>query len=324
MLLFTIALAAGCGGQQPASAPEEEAKIPVRTTAVLKSSLQKSINLGGLLAPQDEIYLSAKSPAFKVLHNLAAVGDEVSAGQTLITFDGREIDLQLEQARLSYQRNLALFEAGAVSQAQLEQLKLALDNLELQKESLLLTSPINGVIASFTAVEGQLAGAQPLASVVNIDKLKLKVQVGEANIGKLRLGEEMEVVIPAADRTFTGLITAIAPQIDNMTKAYPVTLEMDNPDRAVKGGMYAEIKLVVESKDDVIVIPQSAILEQDRQQIVFVVENDIAKMKTVQVGLTLGNAAEITEGLSAGEQIIVEGQYAVKDGSPVEITRGEK
>lgn len=322
-VIVTTALTAGCGAQ-PAAAPQEEVKIPVAVTEVQKSSLQKTINLGGLLSPQDTIYLSVKNPAAKVLHNLVEVGDEVRAGQTLITFDGREIDLQLEQARLNYERNLALFEAGAVPQAQLEQLKLAVDNLELQKESLILTSPIDGIIASFSAVEGQLAGAQPLVSVVNIDILELDVQVGEANIAKLKLADEMEVAIPAVGGEYTGVITAIAPQIDAMTKAYPVTLRVENADRAVKGGMYAEIGLVVESRDDAIVIPQSAILEQDREQVVFVVENGVAKMKAVQVGLTLGNEAEITAGLSVGEQVIVEGQYAVQDGSKVVATRGER
>jgi RND family efflux transporter MFP subunit len=242
----------------------------------------------------------------------------------LIVFDSRDLDLQLEQMRLDYERNSQLFEAGAVSKTQLEQLEYALKNLELQKENLIITSPIDGIVAKADAVEGQLAGSTPLVSIVNIDKLKLQVQVGEANISKLKIGEEMEVEVPAVNRKYTGVIFAVAPQIDSMTKAYPVSLELINEERLIKGGMYGEMKLVVEKKEDVITVPQSAILDNAQEKVVYIIEDDVAIMREVKLGLTLGNKAEIIEGLNIGDMIVVEGQYAVTDGSEVSaVLRGD-
>jgi RND family efflux transporter MFP subunit len=317
-------LVSGCSSDQESETVEAK-KIPVVIEAVKKDALAKIINLGGLIEPQEEVLLSAKSPAFRVIHNTVNVGDEVSAGTPLVVFDSRELDLQLEQMRLDYERNSQLFEAGAVSKTQLEQLKYTLENLELQKESLVITSPINGIVAKTEAVEGQLAGSMPLVSVVNMDKLKLRVQVGEANISKLKIGEEMEIEVSAVNRIYTGVIFAIAPKIDNTTKAYPVSIEIINEERLIKGGMYGEIKLIVEKKEDIITVPQSAILDHAQQKVVYIIENETAKMREVKLGLTLGDKAEIIEGLKVGEMIVVEGQYAVNDGSEVSaVLRGDK
>lgn len=323
LVLAITVLISGCGNKQ-ASEPVEAKKIPVTIEPVKKGSLEKIINLGGLLEPQDEISLSSKSPTFRVIQNTVKIGDEVSIGTPLVIFDSRDIDLQLEQAELNYERNRQLFETGAVSKTQLEGLKYTLDNLRIQKEGLIITSPINGIVAKSEAVEGQLAGSMTLVSIVNIDKLKLHVQVGEANISKLEIGEEMHVLVPAVSGEYSGVVTSIPPQIDSMTKAYPVLLEINNEKREVKGGMYAEIALVVERRENIITVPQNAILEQEQQKVVYIVENDTVKMKAVKVGLTLGDKAEILEGLNEGEMLIVEGQYGVKDGSLVSASlRGE-
>jgi RND family efflux transporter MFP subunit len=339
LLVFSL-LVAGCGSKKAdkASVPETK-KIPVTVEIVKKGNMEKSIPLGGLLQPQDEVALASKNPAFKILKVPVRVGDGVKAGTPLVVFDGRDIELQIRSAqdsyndaKLNYERNKELYDAGAIAKSLLEQAELrlsgaeiALNNLRIQQENTVLISPINGVVSAISAVEGQLAGSMPLVSVVNIDKLKLQVQVGEAYINKLRKGGEMQVSIPAASKeSFTGIITNIAPQIDARTKAYPVTLEVENAGGEIKGGMYGEVQLVVDRKENVIVIPQYAILDQDQKKVVYIVENDTAKRREVEVGLTLGDKAEIVKGLNPGEALMVEGQYGVKDGSPViQVIRGE-
>ena len=326
LVLICSVIFFGCSKKKDAGAGTEVKKIPVAAESVKKGKLEKTILLGGLLQPCEEVFLAAKLPSYRILSVPVRVGDPVSAGTPLAVLDSRELDLQLEQARLNYERNKQLYEAGAVSKYQLEQLKIALDNLELQKENTVITSPIKGLVSSVAAVEGQLAGATPLVSVANIDKLKLLVQVGEANIAKLEQGARMAVRVPAVPgKEYAGVITSIAPRIDAVTKAYPVTLEVVNENGAIKGGMYGEVELVIDSKEDTIVIPQYALLDYEQKKIVYVVENETAKMREVQVGLTLGDKAEIIKGLAEGDLLIVEGQYGVKDGSAVSVTaRGEK
>jgi RND family efflux transporter MFP subunit len=303
----------------------EVTKIPVTVEVVHKNSLEKTIPLGGLLRAQEEVFIAAKNPAFKITDVLVEIGDYVTSGTPLVLFDARELDLQLEQAQLAYQRNMELYEIGAVSKYQLEQTENAVKNLELQKENCILLSTINGVVASVTAVEGQLAGGIPLVSIVDIDNLELPIQVGETYISKLKKGTQMEVHVPAVEEeTFSGVITLIPPQINAQTKAYPVTVTLSNKKGLLKDGMYGEVCLVIERKEDILVIPRYAVVDLEEKQVVYVVENDIAKMHEVELGLTLGDQAEVVKGLNEGERLVVEGQYALKDGSPViPMTRGE-
>jgi len=327
IIALVVLLILGAGGtavyralnkpSQPAVAPEVK-KIPVSVVKVEKGDLEKKVPLGGLLQPVEDVYLAAKNPAAKISGITVKVGDRVSIGTPLVFFDSRDIDIQYNQVLLDYERNKQLLAAGAISQAQFEQLENTLENLKLQKESLVLSSPINGIVSSLNAVEGQLAGSSPLVSVVNIDRLKLQVQVGENYINKMQPGGEMEVSIPSVStEPFVGVITSVAPNIDARSKTYPVVLEIDNPDGVIKGGMFAEVQLLTEKKEGVIVIPQFAILDQEQKKFVYVVENEVAKRREVKVGLTLGDRAEITEGLQEGEMLVVEGQYGLKDGSAV-------
>lgn len=293
-------------------------KIPVSVEKVKTGLLEKTIPLGGLLQPIEEVYLASKNPAAKIARIPVNVGDLVQTGTPVVIFDSRDLDIQYNQAQVDYDRNKQLYEAGAISQYQFEQMQNALDNLSLQKENLMLTSPVNGIISSVAAVEGQLAGASPLVSVVNISKLKLQVQVGENYVNKMQVGGEMAVSIPSVTtEPIPGIITSVAPNIDPKSKTYPITLEIANTDSLIKGGMFGEVQLLTEKKEGVIVIPQFAILDQEQKKFIFIVENEEAKRREIKVGLTLGDRAEIIEGLKEGEMLVVEGQYGLKDGSAV-------
>lgn len=326
LLVVISVVLMGCGPEKPQETAPVEKEIPVTVEAVVRGNMEKSIPLGGLMSPREEVVLVSKNPAAKIIDAPVEVGDMVGAGTPVVIFDSRDLDIKLNQAQLDYQRTKDLFDLGAVPQSQMEQVENALENVKIQKENMVLTSPITGVVSSVSAVEGQLAGSTPLVTVVDINRLELELQVGEAYIKGLKEGQEMQVTIPAVtEKEFTGVITNIAPQIDIRTKAYPVTVEIDNYDQAVKGGMYGEVQLVVDRKEDVIVIPQYAVIDTEQGAAVFVVEEGQAKMKMVEVGLTLGNQAEITAGLKENEVLIVEGQYAVKDGTLVSPTlRGEE
>lgn len=318
-IIIVCLVLAGCNSKEDGekAAPQIK-KIPVTVEAVHKGALEKKIPLGGLLKAQEEVFAVAKNPTFKIIDVAVEVGDYVQAGTPLVTFDARELDLQLTQAELAQERNQELYAIGAISKFQLEQSETALENLQLQKENCVLTSTINGVVASVSAVEGQLAGSAPLVSIVDIDRLELEIQVGEAYISKLKKGAQMEISVPvAAQELFKGVITQIPPQIDARTKAYPVTLSLPNPKGLLKDGMYGEVQLVTERRENVLVIPQYAVVEFEQKQVVFVVESDTAKMREVELGLTLGDRAEVVKGLHEGEMLIVEGQYGVKDGSLV-------
>lgn len=341
---LVLMLLAGCGANQEADGNEGEAApvltaAPVTTQRLEYQTLEKELVLGGLLRPKDEVTLMGGGAGSRIDRVRVSVGSKVSKGQILINQDMRDIAIQrsnLEINRADLVDNLektkALLEAGAAAESQvttlenqLQLLDLQIDNLNLNIEKMQVRSTISGMVSALHVVEGQMASAQtPVATIVNIDTLKLDIQVGENYIGGLKEGAAIEVLIPGLENKRTqGKIAAVPPSVDPRTKSFLVTIEIQNPGHEIKGGMYAEVALVVARQVEALAVPQFAIVNRDDAQVVFVVVDGKAQAREVEVGLTLGNLAEIISGLEAGEEVIVEGQYAVSDGAAVEVVLNE-
>jgi RND family efflux transporter MFP subunit len=351
LLLFLCLLAiglAGCSSTQASGGDatqvqgeiQEEAALPVTVTTAVRRDISKTLALGGLLRPQEEVTLMGGGAGSRVLQVAVAVGDQVSRGQVILTQDMRDLDIQeqnlllnRQQLQENYDKNKALFEAGAMAESQLTALEnqmklldLQLEALRLNREKMAVTSTIDGIVSALPVVVGQMAAAAtPVARVVNIDKLLLEVQVGESYIMGVKAGDELEIMIPAFRATpVPGRVKTIPPDINAQTRAYTVTVEVDNQDLAIKGGMYGELQLVVEKVENALVIPQYAILKLEEGTAVFIEENGVARRKLVTVGMTLGDEAEILSGLAAGDKVIVEGQYTATEGRKLNtLSRGE-
>ena len=369
-LLLCLLGLAGCGaagggqgGAGEANAPQVEAPLPVAVTKAEQKEMLKTLTLGGLLKPMEEVVLMGGGAGSRVLSVAVSVGDRVSKGQVILTQDMRDLAIQEQnllisraqiednQAQLNdnltqlidtYEKNKALFDVGALAEAQLtsldsqikgldtqlkgldnqtKQINLQLETLRLNREKMAVTSTIDGIVSVLPVVEGQMAAASTVvAQVVNIDKLLLDVQVGETYIMGIQKGDLMEIMIPAfGEQSVTGRVRTIPPNINPQTRAYTVTIEVDNDDLAIKGGMYGEIQLVVERIHDALVIPQYAVLKMDEGLVVYIEENGIAYRRLVTLGMTLGNEAQVLSGLRVGDNVITEGQYTATDGRPVNV-----
>ena len=355
----------------PPEEDREEAPLPVVVSPAAREDMIRTLTLGGLMKPQEEVALMGGGAGSRVLDIAVSVGDYVQKGQVILTQDMRDLEISEQNLRLSkaqlqeslanarqnlqlsktqlqenYDKTAALLEAGAAAESQLtalanqieqldlqaegqltalesqiKQLDLQLETLRLNREKMAVTSTIDGVVSALPVVEGQMAAASTVvAMVVNIDKLLLDVQIGETYIMGVQKGDEMEILIPSfGNRSVTGRVRTIPPNINPQTRAYTVTLEVDNPDRAIKGGMYGETNLVIERIEKALVVPQYAVLKLEDGLAVFVEENGFAYKKPVALGLTLGNQAQILEGIKEGDQVIVEGQYAVTEGRAVNV-----
>lgn len=342
-MLFIILLAS-CGANQGAEVQEGEGDLavtaaPVTIQRLEYQTLEKELVLGGLLRPKEEVTLMGGGAGSRIDRVHVAVGSKVSKGQVLINQDMRDMaiqrsNLEINRAELvdNLEKTIALLEAGAAAQSQvtalenqLQLLDLQIENLNLNLEKMQVRSTISGLVSALHVVEGQMASAQtPVATIVNIDTLKLDIQVGENYIGGIKEGQTIEVVIPSLEnKIIQGKITAVPPSVDPRTKTFLVTVEISNPGHEIKGGMYAEVALVVARQEEALAVPQFAIVNRDDAQVVFVVQDGKALAREVEVGLTLGNLAEIVSGLEPGDEVIVEGQYAVSDGAPVEVVLDE-
>ena len=271
----------------------------------------------------------------------------------------------IENAEKNLNRTKELFEAGAVSQVQLEQAELAASRRPLEVaeaqirqaemaynqaqigydqtlnqlaqaqlgyeqalsalDDTIVRAPISGVISSLNVVAGELAsGAQPLATIADVDKLYFRTDVTENMVNNLKEGQKVSLHIPSAMKgEIEGKIDFISPTPDARTQLYMVKVYIDNTDHNIKAGMSGHITLDTESRQDVLVINTRGVLDRDGEYYVMVAEGDYAVEKKVTIGMETSSEVEIVDGLESGDKVIVKGQHYVSDGEKIKIVGGE-
>jgi len=280
-------------------------------------------------------------------------GDRVRAGQLLAELDTRAIRLQLEQAeaalagakanledaRKNVERMERLFQEKAVSEQQYEKARLVLEAAQAQKDQAeaavnlarhnldvsLMEAPFDGVIASKNAEEGDvinpmmggMSATSGVLSLVNYSRVKVKFDVAPEDIQKISRGQRIYLKgYDLPEQRFEGEISVVNAAADLQTKKFRVEALINNPDLQLKPGMFGQVIIEVKSKENVLAVPLKALLENSY---VMVVEGDKAVRKNVTTGIKNTDLIEITSGLNENDLVIVEGNFGLPDGNPVEI-----
>lgn len=248
-------------------------------------------------------------------------------------------------AELNYNRTKALYDSQAVSKAQFDQAESALSNarigVQLAEEQLVqaeatlqnaqenynnftVTSPLSGLVASVNIENGELASPQATAlTVVQLDNVKVKLNLSENVIVSVKQGTEVPVTINSLNKTLKGTVASVGPKADPTTRAFPVEIRLNNEQGEIKAGMVAVLNLETGVSQGTIAIPADALLERNGQYWVFVVEDGKAKEITVKKGITSDQLVEIKEGLQQGQDVIVSGNHLVADGQKVRVVNSQ-
>lgn len=228
---------------------------------------------------------------------------------------------QLEQARLQYQ----LSDPETVN-AQIKQAQAGVDMIRTQLENTVISAPITGVVTAVNVSTGEMAGpSMPVAVIMNLDEVEISVGVVEQYINNVKVGDKVDVRISAVrDEPFTGTIKTVAPAADQMTKTFPVTIILQNENHEIKAGMFAEVALATRTKQGVVVVPMVAVIDQGSRQAIFVVENNEAVSRKVELGINDGQSVEVISGIEVGDAVIIKGQNIVTHGDPLVVQGGEK
>lgn len=230
--------------------------------------------------------------------------------------------LQLDGAIAQRNSTMGQLEA-AVQQAKagLEQIGDALDNVDSEGN---LVSPIDGVLASLTAVkDSYVTNAMPVAVIDGNGGMKVTTSVSETVVPKLNIGDTAQVRISATGEAYTAVIRAVERAANMQTKLYSVTLELPAEAEGLLTGMFADVTFHTDGAANAIVVPTEAIQTSNDTQYVYVVENNAAKYVEVTTGLTGNGVTEVLTGLSGGEQLVTVGQAYLADGDAVRIVGGE-
>jgi RND family efflux transporter MFP subunit len=222
----------------------------------------------------------------------------------------------------------------ARSTSGLDQAEVRMRQVELQLARTRVTAPFSGRVADLRVVEGQYVTAgTELLTMVDLDPVKVEVQVLEAQLGLLSEGRRAEVSFAAfPGELFVGAIETINPVVDPETRTGRVTVLLENADGRIKPGMYAEVLLDAEALPDRIMVPRGAILERGegrRRTMLFVYEEGprggLAKWRYVNPGRENDTHVEIlAEGLEQGmvepgEIVLVDGHHYLAHDTPIRL-----
>lgn len=184
-----------------------------------------------------------------------------------------------------------------------------------------VTSPISGTVLERNATVGSVLGSSTPFVIVNLDTVKVDVNVAEDIINKIKVGDTVKIKVASySDKEFGGKISTIAPGA-NSDGTYPVEIDIPNSDGLLKSGMFAEVTFAKESSSDSIVIDRDAILTTTNGNYVFIVKDGKAKKVDVKTGIDNGDEIQILTGLSEGDEVVYNGNSYLNDGDSVNVVK---
>ncbi|WP_407152379.1 efflux RND transporter periplasmic adaptor subunit [Bradyrhizobium sp. ORS 86] len=280
-------------------------------------------------------------------------GARVNEGDLLFILDARQIDAQIEQAEGVLARDRAQLEGaqrdlrrytelvgkGATTQVNLDNAKTqsdvligtikadqsALDNLRVQKSYTLIRAPFSGRISAANVKVGNFvrpADTQPLATINQMAPVYVTFAVPQRALVDLRdaMGKgdpKVVATIPGHRRSEQGKVAMVENTVDATTGMVTVRGIMANENETLWPGTIVQTKLIIRS-EDAVVVPTVAVQRSQNGNFVFVAKDGIARVRPVKVDRTFQGSSVISEGLSGGESVVVDGQLLLSDGSRVE------
>jgi RND family efflux transporter MFP subunit len=185
-------------------------------------------------------------------------------------------------------------------------------------------SPIEGIVSGRNLDAGSMANpAAPLFELVDMNVVHANVEVMESDLRQIDVGDAAWIEITALDAPVQGRVTKISPTLDEMSRTAQVEITVENPEHRLKPGMFAQVLIPTEVRSDTVLVPRSAIIENEAngERYVFVVDSGRSRKTPVEYGLTEGSLVEIIKGLDAGIPVIISGQQNLRHGDFVQVVK---
>jgi multidrug efflux pump subunit AcrA (membrane-fusion protein) len=192
-------------------------------------------------------------------------------------------------------------------------------NLSLVRRNLTYTTivaPMAGYISDRPADIGEyISPQQKVATIVNINPLRVKIDVPEQAIPQIHQGQSVSVSIAGyTDRTFAGRVARISPNVTASSRTLSVEADVENPNAELKPGQFATIRVLLPQKGTAVMVPQRALRTISGATYVFVIKNGFAQQRLIQSGQTESDMVEIKSGVSADEIVAISNVDQLSDG----------
>lgn len=353
--LALVALA-GCGkSDPPAAAPRKAVQFPVETQSVEARQVEYSIGAVGSVEAFEMVTVTARVQGV-VERVIFEEGATVSPRQALAEIEPQRFKLAVDSAQAALDRSQAELrevEAGLkrresvnaknpdlvkaedvdafrtqvqVKTADVHEKRAALDLARLNQQDAYVRAPVAGIIQTRTVQTGQFVSpGTVIATLVRREPLLLRFRVPEQDAAPLRSGLVARFTVGGSARAYAATINLVSAAASESSRMVEVTARIDDPARGeLRPGAFAQITVPVGDNARAPVIPQTAVRPSARGFLAYVVEDGTAKERVLTLGMrTTDGLVEVRSGLAAGEQLVVRGAEALRDGAAVKIAGPE-
>jgi membrane fusion protein (multidrug efflux system) len=349
-IVIVAALTFGAGryyvrsaAEKPAPAAPAGSEAPVTTvvsTAPVKlERVTRQIAAVGSLRSNESVIVRPEI-AGRLTEILFAEGQPVRRGTPLFRLDAAIAQAQLEQAKASLALSKANFERAtdlyrrqvgterardeATAKLRVDEAAVALAQATLDKMT--IVAPFDGIIGLRKVSVGDYVNpGQDLVNLENVDQLKVDFRIPEIYSGRLAVGQTVRITLDAIpDATYEGKVYAIDPAHDPNGRAVILRARLENLDAKLRSGMFARVVLLVEDRQDAILVPETALVPIGEDQFVYRYVEGKAVLTKVAIGLRRKGHVEVVSGLARDAVIVVEGGLKLRDGMPVRtVAAGE-
>lgn len=356
-LVFLLLIAVGLGArvkdeknrlleEKSNAVSQERPPLNVVVQKLEPTLVRDRLNLPGMVEPWESLNILAEVRGM-VEEVLVEEGDHVSQGDLIVRLDTSDYENTRDSIRASYnlaltnlKRLTSLHEQEIIAKSEYDAVKAEVDSLkaqlaiaELQLKRCYIRSSIAGIINVLPAKKGlYLAVGDPVATVLDIERVKVIVGIPEADVDAVRKIGRFELTIEAlGNKKISGekYFLAVAPE--SQAQVYRLELAVPNETGEILPGMFSRVEIVKAEFPKALSVPLYAVISRDNKHFVFLDEDGAAKLQEVTLGILDGWQIQITGGLAAGQDVIVVGQRSVDNGqklnvvkrvtNPAEITR---
>ena len=213
----------------------------------------------------------------------------------------------------------------AADQVGLDEARLKLKRAKLELEHAIIGAPFAGYVSEVVVDPSDFVNkGDVVARIVSLDRLRLEMDVLETEIRHIRLGARAEIALAALPmKTVSGRVVSVNPTIHAERRTCRVLIEIENPDRAVRPGMFADVRVEAARYKDRLLVPREALLTRDDRKVVFAYEGGRAKWRYVETGEETDELVEVREGLAARDTLITAGHFNLTHNAQVIVVNEE-
>lgn len=336
-VLFAILILVLLNNRSQLEAKAKNDKIsayPVTVSIIEKKEVSKNLELVGTIVGENDVQIISEAQG-KVTGIFANVGDYKSAGSVIAQLDDElkksayeTAQVNFEKSKKDFERYEALYQNQSVSDVQYEQAKLGFYNAQSQfvaakkdYDNTKITAPISGIVTARNIDMGTYVNKNmPVANIVDISRLKVKIGVAEKDVFSLKKGDNVIVstdVYPGVE--FQGTINTISDKGDEAHN-YPVEVSLSNSkEHPLKSGMFGKVNFISKTGEQKLIVSRDALIGSIKNPQVFVIENGVVHLRDVTVGSAYDNNLEVIKGLKPGDKVVVNGQNNLEENTAVYI-----